>query len=292
MVDAVSDEGEQRPRPERIIVVTGAGGGLGTACLATLAPAGHLLLVDVNEDSLTAARRAASALDASFTSLRCDVTSALDVARLADVVADAGSLRALVHTAGISPQMADGRRVLDVDLTGTARVLDALLPLVEAGTAGVCIGSIAGYTDLGLAIDALLDEPLAPRFLDDVEATLTTRLDGDTGYVLAKRGVMHLCERLAASWGERGGRLVSIAPGLIDTGMGRLELENQEMMRAMVDATPVKRPGASRLPGRAEDIAQLVAFLCSDAASFISGCDIRVDGGLVGATRHLGLFNG
>jgi NAD(P)-dependent dehydrogenase (short-subunit alcohol dehydrogenase family) len=292
MVDAVSDGGEQPPRPERIIVITGAGGGMGTACLATLAPVGHLLLVDVNDDCLTTARRAAGAVDASFTSLRCDVTSAAEVAGLADVVSKAGSFRALVHTAGISPQMADGRRVLDVDLTGTARVVDALLPLVEAGTAGVCIGSIAGYTDLGPGLDALLDDPLAPRFLDNVEATLTTRLDGDTGYVLAKRGVMRLCERLAASWGARGGRLVSIAPGLIDTGMGRLELENQEMMRAMVDATPVKRPGASRLPGRAEDIAQLVAFLCSDAASFISGCDIRVDGGLVGATRHLGLFTG
>ena len=292
MVDLITHSGEQLAQPEQIVVITGAGGGMGTACLATLAPAGHLLLVDVDEDALTTARRAASALDAAFTSLRCDVTSAPDVARLADAVADAGSLRALVHTAGISPQMADGRRGLDVDLTGTARVLDALLPLVRAGTAGVCIGSIAGYTSVGTELDALLDDPLAPAFLDNVEAGVTSPLNGDTGYVLAKRGVMRLCERLATTWGARGGRLVSIAPGLMDTGMGRLELENQEMMRAMVDATPVKRPGAASLPGRAEDIAQLVAFLCSDAASFISGCDIRVDGGLVGATRHLGIFNG
>ena len=59
-------------------------------------------------------------------------------------------------------------------------------------------------------------------------------------------------------------------------------------MQAMIDITPVKRPGASPLPGRPEDIAALVAFLCSDAASFISGCDIRIDGGLIGAARHMG----
>jgi NAD(P)-dependent dehydrogenase (short-subunit alcohol dehydrogenase family) len=277
------------PEAEAVIVITGAGGGMGTACVPALAPAGQLVLVDLNEDCLDRARQAASAAAASTTCLCCDVTSAADVARLADAISTAGPLRALVHTAGISPQMADGRRVLDVDLVGTVRVLDALLPLVREGTAGLCIGSIAGYSDLGSEVNARLDDPLAPGFLDDVEATLSSPLDGETGYVLAKRGVMRLCERLASAWGARGGRLVSIAPGLIDTGMGRLELENQEMMRAMIDATPVKRPGTSPLPGRPEDIAELVAFLCSDAASFISGCDIRIDGGLVGAGRHMGL---
>lgn len=261
---------------------------MGMACVPALAPSGRLLLVDLDEDSLDRAREAAHAAGASATDLRCDVTSAADVARLADAISTAGSLRALVHTAGISPQMADGRRVLDVDLVGTARVLDALLPLVREGTAGVCIGSIAGYYDLGSEVHALLDDPLAPGFLDHVEATLNSQLNGEAGYMLAKRGVMRLCERLAVAWGARGGRLVSIAPGLIDTDIGRLELEHQEMMRAMVDLTPVKRPGALPLPGRPEDIAQLVAFLCSDAASFISGCDIRIDGRLVPAVRHLG----
>lgn len=271
---------------EPVVVVTGAGGGMGTACVASVASLGHLLLVDLNDECLERAARAAQVVGASATTVRCDVTSSTDVSNLVATISKIGPLRAFVHTAGISPQMADGRRVLDVDLVGTARVLDALVPLVQERTAGVCIGSIAGYFDMGAALDRVLAHPLAVNFLDEIEATLESPLDSDTAYVLAKRGVMHLCERLAAPWGARGGRLVSIAPGLIDTGMGRLELANQEMMHTMISSTPVKRFGPSGLPGRAEDIAEAVAFLCSDAASFISGCDIRVDGGLVGATQH------
>jgi len=75
-------------------------------------------------------------------------------------------------------------------------------------------------------------------------------------------------------------------PGLIDTPMGRLELERQPIVPIMVSVTPLKRP-EQPLPGRPEDIAATVAFLESDGAAFISGCDIRVDGGLVGAGKHL-----
>jgi NAD(P)-dependent dehydrogenase (short-subunit alcohol dehydrogenase family) len=97
---------------------------------------------------------------------------------------------------------------------------------------------------------------------------------------------MRLAERLALPWGKAGGRVVSIAPGLIDTAMGRMELETQPIAKVMAEITPVQRPGGP-LPGRVEDIAAAVAFLVSDGAGFISGCDIRVDGGLMGAGKHL-----
>jgi NAD(P)-dependent dehydrogenase (short-subunit alcohol dehydrogenase family) len=274
---------------DKVIVITGAGGGMGTACAAMLGADRHLILVDLDDTSLDRARDAAAATATAVTTVRCDVTRTEDVALVADAVNTAGALRAVVHTAGVSPQMANGRRVVEVDLVGTARVLDALEPMVVPGTAAICIGSIAGYSDIGSEADALLANPLEPGFLDAVEAALGRALDSDTGYALAKRGVMLLCEQLSGPWGARGGRVISIAPGLIDTEMGRMEFEKQEVMKAMAEFTPIKRPGPTPLPGRADDIAQLVAFLCSDRATFISGCDIRVDGGLVGAGRHLGL---
>jgi NAD(P)-dependent dehydrogenase (short-subunit alcohol dehydrogenase family) len=271
---------------DNVLVITGGAGGMGLACARALADRGRLLLVDLREDLLDQARKALGAQGAAVDTLPCDVTSATDIAAVADRVRELGRLRCLVHTAGVSPEMADAATVLDVDLAGSVRITDALFPLVNPGCSAILIGSIAGYSDVPTAVEPLLDDPLADGFLAAVEQALGQPLDSATAYVLAKRGVTRLAERLATPWGKTGGRTIAISPGLIDTPMGRLELDRQSIIPVMIEVTPVKRPDRP-LPGRPEDIAATVAFLESDAAAFISGCDIRVDGGLVGAGKHL-----
>ncbi|QEN12913.1 SDR family oxidoreductase [Mycolicibacterium sp. ELW1] len=269
-----------------VFVITGGAGGMGLACAHALADRGRLLLVDLDEDQLEAARAALAADGASVETLRCDVTSPAETAAVSERVHAVGRFRCLVHTAGVSPEMADGPTVLEVDLAGSVRITDVLFPLVEPGSSAILIGSIAGYSEVEPAVEKLLDDPLAEGFFAAVEQTLGRPLDSATAYVLAKRGVMRLAERLAAPWGAKGGRTIALSPGLIDTAMGRLELQRQPIVPVMVEMTPVKRPGQA-LPGRPQDIAAAVAFLESDAAAFISGCDIRVDGGLVGAGKHM-----
>jgi NAD(P)-dependent dehydrogenase (short-subunit alcohol dehydrogenase family) len=269
------------------VLITGAGGGMGLAAVAAFAGSGLLVLSDVDDERVALALGEAETVGVPAVGQACDVTHAGAVASLFDTVRRHGGLRSLVHTVGLSPTMADGRRVLDVDLVGAARVLETATEFVAPGTAGIFISSMAGHVVLWPELDPLLDDPLAPGFLERVEAGVPA-LDGATGYVLAKRGVIRLCERWATAWGRRGGRLVSISPGLIDTEMGRLELANEPVMAQMAEATPVHRPGTGALPGLASDIAAVAAFLCSDAASFVSGCDILVDGGLTGANKHPG----
>jgi len=269
-----------------VLVITGGAGGMGLASAWALAGRGHLLLVDVDDGLLAEARSMLSAQGASVDTLQCDVTSPADVATVADRVRDAGRFRCLVHTVGVSPEMADARTVIEVDLVGSARITDAMLPLVEPGSSAILFGSIAGYSDVDPAIEKLLCDPLAGGLFSTLERALGHPIDSAAAYVLAKRGVMRLAERLATPWGAKGGRVVAISPGLIDTAMGRLELERQPIIPQMIELTPVKRP-ESPLPGRVGEIAALVAFLESDGAAFISGCDIRVDGGLVGAARDM-----
>src|SRR6201999_594040 len=120
----------------------------------------------------------------------------------------------------------------------------------------ILFGSIAGYSDVDPAIEKLLCEPLVDDLFAVVEQAMGAPIDSATAYVLAKRGVMRLAERLATPWGAKGGRVVAISPGLIDTPMGRLELERQEIIPVMIDLTPVKRPDVP-LPGRAEEVAAL-----------------------------------
>jgi NAD(P)-dependent dehydrogenase (short-subunit alcohol dehydrogenase family) len=268
-----------------VFVITGGTGAMGLASAQALAPRGHLLLLDVTDEELEQARKTLVAEGASVETRICDVTEPDDLAAAAEKVQAMGRFRALVHTAGLSPMMAEGRRVLDVDLVGSVRMTDAMFPLVGPGSAAVLIGSIAGYSDIDPAVGALLDDPLADGFFDQVEQALGRPLDGATAYVLAKRGVVRLVERLAAPWGRQGARTVAIAPGLIDTPMGRMELEEQSVIPTMIEMTPLKRP-EQPLPGRPEDIAAAAAFLVSDGAAFISGCELRIDGGLVGAARH------
>jgi NAD(P)-dependent dehydrogenase (short-subunit alcohol dehydrogenase family) len=269
-----------------VLVITGGAGAMGRCCAQALAGRGRLLLLDISDEPLDQARAALTSLGARVETLRCDVTSAEDVAAAAERVRAMGQFRSLVHTAGVSPEMAGGRRVLDVDLVGSVRMTDAVFPLAGPGSSAILIGSIAGYSEVKPAVEVLLDDPLADGFLAAVEQALDGPLDGPTAYVLAKRGVVRLVERLAAPWGARGARTVAIAPGLIDTPMSRMELERQPIMPLMVEVTPVKRAG-QQLPGRPEDIAAAVAFLTSPDAGFISGCDIRIDGGLVGAGKHM-----
>jgi NAD(P)-dependent dehydrogenase (short-subunit alcohol dehydrogenase family) len=259
---------------------------MGFACAQRLADRATLLLVDLSDEALAKAQKGLKAEGADVETLRCDVTSQADVDAMAAAVGSLGSFRSLVHTAGVSPEMAAPQRVLDVDLVGSVRVVECLLPMVQPGSSAILISSIAGYSEVDPTVEELLADPMADGFCEAVEQSLGRALDSATAYVLAKRGVTRLVERSAAAWGEHGGRIVAVAPGLIQTSMGLMEAERQPIMTVMIEMTPIKRPD-QKLPGRPEDIAGVVSFLVSDDASFISGCDIRVDGGLVGAGRQL-----
>lgn len=277
---------------KKLALVTGAAGGIGYACGVALARDYEVLLTDLDPVALdAAAQRFSEEAGATAATVACDITDHEAVENLANSVEAADApLGALAHAAGISPVMATGREIVDVDLIGSERLLQAVLPHASEGAAIVSIASVAGGVDPQMPqVDALLDDPLSEGMLDRLEAALPMELDPSFGYVLAKRGVIRMSERLAADWGERGIRVVSVSPGLIDTPMGRQELEGNPMTGFLAQNTPLKRaprPGQSAMPGRAEDVAAVVAFLCSYKAGFVSGCDVRVDGGLIGAGNH------
>jgi NAD(P)-dependent dehydrogenase (short-subunit alcohol dehydrogenase family) len=219
---------------QRVAVITGGGGGIGLACARALGAAGHrLLLGDVDAGRLDAAAHALEGEGRSVECVPCDVADPDAVRRLADASAGAGELACLVHTAGLSPAMADGARIFDVNLVGTARLLEAFLPLAGPGAAAVCIASQAGHLAASAAtpeIDAVLDEPLRSDFRERLAGMGPELATAAAAYALSKRGVIRLAARAAPAWGERGARIVSLSPGIIDTGMGRQEYDHQPVM--------------------------------------------------------------
>jgi NAD(P)-dependent dehydrogenase (short-subunit alcohol dehydrogenase family) len=205
----------------------------------------------------------------------CDVADPGAVSSLVEQARLAGPLRGLVHAAGISPTMGDARRIFAVNLLGTALMLDGFTPLAAPGSAAVCIASSSAYQLAPFATpegDALLDDPLAPGRLDELAGQYA---DSGFAYAMSKRGVIRAAARAAVRWGAAGGRVNSLSPGIIETPMGRQELEQQPYMRDMLAATPAGRAG------KATDIASVVAFLVSDQASYVSGIDVLVDGGML-----------
>src|SRR4051812_269250 len=247
------------------VVVTGAGSGMGRACVE---------LVRNLAEVIVAVDLVAPAIDGTR-GVACDIAEGAAVGALVHEVGALGPLRGLVHAAGISPSMGDARRIFEVDLVGTHLVLEAFTALVQAGTAAVCFSSSAAYQVAPFVDpdqDALIGDPGAPDFL---ERATTAIADPGLAYALAKRGVIRAVGRAAVAWGRRGGRVNSVAPGLIDTPMGRLELARQPPMQQMLDATPLGRRGDP------VEVAEVVRFLLSDAAAYVSGVDVLVDGGML-----------
>lgn len=180
--------------------------------------------------------------------VEADVT---DQAQLDRVAADCPRIDAVVTCAGLIRRIDEHdpevfAQVVDVNLTGTMRTLVACKPkLVESGGAAVGIASILTWAA----------GPLVP------------------GYSASKGGVKQLVQSLATAWAPEGVRVNAIAPGWIDTPLTDALRADPERTRLIMDRTPMKRWG------QPQDLVGAALFLCSDAAAFITGATLAVDGG-------------
>jgi 3-oxoacyl-[acyl-carrier protein] reductase len=239
--------------PARRALVTGGSGELGGAICHALAAAGWHVVVH-GHHSLTRAEETAAAIVAaggSAQALAFDVTDA-EVTRAAlDVLLSEGPIHALVNNAGIHDDapmagMSDEQwhRVIDVSLHGFFHVTrPLLLPMARARFGRiVSIGSVA--------------------------AQLGTR--GQTNYAAAKAALVGASKSLAREMASRGITVNVVAPGVIEGRMAEAAF-SPERIRELVPAQRAGRP---------EEVAALVAFLCSDAAGYINGQSIGVNGAM------------
>jgi NAD(P)-dependent dehydrogenase (short-subunit alcohol dehydrogenase family) len=250
-------------------VVIGAASGMGAAVARKLAPRGRLLIADYN---LAGAQAIAAEIGGDVEAFQCDISN---VEQIEALLAAAGSLDALVVTAGVSGTQAPGPRILEVNLAGVAKVLRAAEPRLHEGSVGIVVASQSGYMVPDVPeLMAAIDDPLAPDLIEKLRKLFDVDVPSFC-YQLSKRGVHRMVRRLAAAWGAKGARILSVSPGINDTPMNRADEAKNPVMLDMIKACPLGRRGTP------PEIANVIAFLTSSEASYMTGSDVLVDGGMV-----------
>lgn len=266
------------------ILITGANGGMGRITAGIALSQGYgLVLADLASTNLSALETEFREQGAEVSVHPLDVTRADQVESLVAAIKKLGGVNAIVHTVGVSPNMADWSRIIDIDLISTAKFIEAMRPALQAGGAAVCISSSSAYmAPPDAEIDALLADPLREDLLDTLKAQSGSTLENaGLAYAYAKRALQSFVASQARTWGGEGKRLVSVSPGLIDTAMGRMEYDASDNFAAM------KQMIALGELGRPEDIANMALFLVSEQACYVTGCDILVDGGLIAGFKQI-----
>lgn len=257
-----------------IIVVTGGAGGIGTAC-AKMFKEYILVITDYDQVAVNSAVESLNNLGYEALGFACDITQKKEVNDLADFSQAQGKIRGIIHTAGVSGSVTDLRKVFDIDLLGTQLLIDAFYERASEGTTMVMMASMMGHVvPANDAYDGALRNPINPESFDALLPFLDD--NSDTLYNFAKRGVHLMCQDNAQRWGKKQARIVTVSPGVIETKMAlKAAADHPERMEMMKKMTPLGKNG------QPEDIAEVVRFLVSDSARFITGTDILVDGGIL-----------
>jgi len=246
---------------DRVVVVTGAGSGIGHATVTMLHGQGaHVVAVDLSDESLAWTNELDGVIRIAGSVTEPEVNAAM-----VEAAAEAhGRLDAVALNAGILVQgditrgsMDDYDRVMDVNVRGVALGMQACLPAMSDGGSIVVTGSVSG-------------------------------LRGDSGlwaYNAAKGAVVNLARAAALDVAHRGIRVNAVCPG-----------PTKSAMTAPTEGQPIAEAMAARVPlgrfGEATEVAAAICFLASPAASFITGAALPVDGGVTSGTGQWATYGG
>ena len=244
----------------KVALITGAGSGIGRASALAFAREGAKvavadIVVEGGEETVRMVKEAGG--EAFF--IKVDVSDAADVEAMVNTVVDTyGRIDCAYNNAGIEGRLASTDeypedvfdKVIDINLTGVWLCMKYELPHMLKQGSGAIVNTASGAGLIGVA--------------------------GMSAYVASKHGVVGLTKTAALEYAKSGIRVNSVCPGLIQTPMvERITNDQPQLGEALVAAEPIGRVG------RPEEIAESVVWMCSDAASFVTGHAMSVDGGYV-----------
>lgn len=264
-----------------VAVLLGAGS-MGCAIIRRIGAGKTILLGDISEKNLEA--RATELRTSGYIVETC-VVDAMNrdfVRTFAEKAAALGEVKYFIDTAGASPNQTSPEHIVALDLVATSYAIDEFAKVIARGGAGLVISSQTGYMmDFTPEVEKQL--ALTPTGelaeLDFVKKDAVA--NSGIAYIAAKRtNQLRVRAAAATTWGDAGARINTISPGVIVTPLAYDEFAAAgENYQKMIEASPAKRVGTS------EEIAAAAAFLLSDEASFITGTDLLIDGGVIAAIK-------
>jgi len=241
---------------QKVALITGAGQGMGKAVAITLGQQGAQIAVnDRNKDAAEATASELQKLGINAIAIPADVTLKNDVQNMIQKTTDHfGTLHILINNAGIlyptkviNMPEDEWDRVINVNLKGTFLCSQAVLPTLQQNNWGRIV-----------------------NFSSTAGKNISTV--GGAHYTAAKAGILGFTRHLAKEVAQHNITVNAVCPGLIDTDMVRNTID-PDRQQAYANSFPISRLG------KPEEVADLVAFLCSDKAAYITGASLDINGG-------------
>ena len=259
-----------------VMIVTGAGQ-ISMAIARRMGYGKKIILGDKNENNAQAVAEIMNQAGFDVEPFVMDMSSRNSIQAMVQKATEYGEVKYLICGAGVSPSQAPIEVILQVDLYGTAVLMEEVGKVIAEGGAGVIISSQSGHRlpaltpeqDRALAMTPT-EELLKLDFLQPKKIKDTLH-----AYQLAKRCNEKRTMYEAVRWGERGARINDIAPGIIVTPLAIDEFNGPrgDFYKNMFAKCPAGRPG------NADEVADVAELLMSERAQFITGSTFLVDGG-------------
>lgn len=259
-----------------VILWTGAGQ-IGMAIARRVGYGKKIVVGDKNIENANTIAKIMNDAGFDVEAIECDISSRESILNLIKKGQEYGEIAMLINSAGVSPSQAPIERILNVDLYGTAVLLEEVGKVIKVGGTGVTISSQSGHRMEQLG--AVIDEQLATTPTEELLKLDVLQPENikDTlhAYQLAKRCNEKRVMAESVKWGERGARVNSISPGIIVTPLAIDEFNGirGDFYKNMFAKCPAGRPGT------ADEVANVAELLMTDKGAFITGADFLIDGG-------------
>lgn len=266
-----------------VSVITGGGSGMGLATAKYMSKDKIIVLTGRTVQKLEKAVNELKELGYEAYAFACDTSNRDQVKELAEFSSSLGEIKNVIHAAGLSPKMADPKKILQVNALGTVYINQEFSKVMNKGSVIVDIASNSAYL-----IPSILASKKTFELADKDEALFIKKMlkipslikddykSRGLAYGLSKKFVIWYAQKSAFEYGLKGIRVVSLSPGLINTEMGKLESK---------DGSSLLNTTAEKRMGNVDELGFAIAMLADERNGYLAGVDILCDGGSINGRK-------